>query len=146
MTDRAALVLADFAGSWDVTRRITDFLGADGSFTGTARFDADDAGLAYHEQGWLRIGDGAALAAERRYLWRGEGSLIAVHFDDSRLFHRFDPRDGAPEARHDCAPDLYLATYEFADWPRWQVEWRVTGPRKDYRMVTRYLRPDLADL
>jgi hypothetical protein len=28
--------------------------------------------------------------------------------------------------------------YDFRDWPRWQAEWRVTGPRKDYGIVTRF--------
>ena len=31
-----------------------------------------------------------------------------------------------------------------ARWPRWRAEWRVTGPRKDYGMVSRF-RPASAD-
>jgi hypothetical protein len=61
-----------------------------------------------------------------------------VLFADGRFFHRFDAEDPAPAAAHDCPPDLYRVRYDFRPWPRWQAEWRVTGPRKDYAMVSRY--------
>ena len=136
---RSSLHLADFVGTWRVERQITDQIGPHGRFSGTARFAPQAAGLSYHEAGMLHLGDGPALAAERRYLWRADGKSIVVDFEDGRPFHRFDPRHSPATARHDCAPDLYLVRYDLGSWPKWQVEWRVTGPRKDYRMVTVYL-------
>ena len=78
----------------------------------------------------------APMRASRRYLWRDGGSgTIDVHFADGRFFHRFDAEDPAPASSHDCPPDLYRVRYDFRAWPRWQAEWRVTGPRKDYAMA-----------
>ena len=75
----------------------------------------------------------------RRYRWRDGGAgTIDVLFDDGRFFHRFDAEDPAPGASHACAPDLYRVRYDFRRWPRWQAEWWVSGPRKDYRMVSAY--------
>jgi hypothetical protein len=61
-----------------------------------------------------------------------------VLFADGRPFHAFDPGAARPEAAHDCPPDLYRVRYDFSDWPDWQAAWEVRGPRKDYRMVSRY--------
>ena len=79
------------------------------------------------------------MRATRRYLWKDGGAgTIDVLFDDGRLFHRFDAEDEAPAAEHACPPDTYRVRYDFRRWPRWQAEWRVTGPRKDYGILSRY--------
>ena len=78
------------------------------------------------------------MQAERRYLWHTEGAEIVVRFADERPFHRFSP--AAPAASHWCAPDTYRVRYDFAHWPLWQAQWDVTGPRKDYLMISRYER------
>ncbi len=132
--------LAAFAGVWQLTRRIDDSLGQPGRFIGIARFDPVSQGLAYSEQGLLQLGDAPAFKAERRNVWAADGQGITVAFADGRPFHRFDPSQSPAKAHHDCAPDLYLVSYDFGHWPLWQVEWRVTGPRKDYRMVSDYRR------
>ena len=132
--------LADFEGAWTIERRITDArTGRPGRLDGVARFTPDAAGLAYVEEGLLALGDGPALTASRRYLWRDGGpSAIEVHFSDGRLFHRFRTDDPTPTAEHDCPPDRYHARYDFRAWPCWTAEWRAVGPRKDYILLTRY--------
>ncbi len=131
--------LADFAGLWTVTREIEDRrAGRPGSFTGLARLTPAGDGLAYAEEGRLRLGTGPAVAASRRHLWRRADAAIEVLFEDGRPFHRFDPTEGAPSAVHDCPPDAYRVRYDFTSWPLWRTEWRVAGPRKDYVMVSAY--------
>lgn len=131
--------LADFAGLWRLEREIDDRLtGAPGRFTGRAEFRPVDGGLAYREEGELTLGVAPGVLAVRTYLWREEGGLIRVDHGDGRPFHSFDP--AAPEARHWCAPDDYRVRYDFSRWPDWQAEWEVRGPRKDYRMRSRYAR------
>lgn len=132
--------LADFEGTWIVERTIADArTGQRGRFEGIARFVPDGAGLSYREEGRLALGDAAPLAASRSYLWReNTAGEIEVHFPDGRFFHRFEPDAPAPADTHDCAPDRYRVRYDFAGWPRWTAVWRVTGPRKDYEMVTRF--------
>lgn len=133
-------VLDDFAGLWTVERAIEDHLaGTTGSFRGTARFTPGQDGLEYEEEGALHLGGAGPFLARRAYLWREAGGLVHVTHADGRPFHSFDP--AAPEACHLCAPDRYEVRYVFADWPRWSAVWRVTGPRKDYRMQSSYRRP-----
>lgn len=129
--------LEDFAGDWRVLRRIADRAGGQClRFEGTARFVPDGAALAYAERGVLRLPGQPPFEAHRRYRWRVEGRRIVVDHGDGRPFHAFDP--AAPDADHLCPPDTYHVSYRFGRWPRWSALWTVTGPRKDYRMLTRF--------
>ena len=135
--------LHSFAGTWALDRTIEDVrAGRTGTLIGEARFAPDATGLAYLEEGTLAFEGGPAMPATRRYLWRDGGSgTIDVLFADGRFCHRVDAEDPAPAASHDCPPDSYRVRYDFRAWPRWQAEWRVTGPRKDYAMVSRFRPP-----
>ena len=129
--------LSDFEGEWLVSRRIEDSLnGQDGRFEGVAVFEREDLGLRYQERGMLTLG-GAAMQAERVYLWRESGDGIDVFFDDGRAFHRIDD---SSEAAHWCDPDQYDVAYDFSTWPEWSSRWAVSGPRKNYVMISDYCR------
>ena len=135
--------LEAFAGEWAVERAIEDVrAGRQGRFAGRAAFrPAAGGGLDYREEGTLAFGDGPAMAASRDYQWRdGGGGVIEVRFSDGRFFHRFLPEEPEPADVHLCDPDTYRVRYDFARWPLWRAEWRVTGPGKDYSMVSRYRR------
>ena len=132
--------LDDFIGEWRINRVIEDRLAMQkGRFEGQARFTPHGQALDYREEGRLWLGSGSAMTAVRDYIWRDEGGRIAVDYGDGRPFHTFDPAE--PAARHICTPDDYRVRYDFARWPDWQAEWTVSGPRKDYTMVSRYFRP-----
>jgi hypothetical protein len=134
--------LLEFEGLWQLSRAIEDMRGpGSGQFEGIARFNADGAGLAYAEEGRLTLAGQAPVTATRRYLWRpgGDGG-ISVLFEDGRPFHRIWPGRLMPDDTHVCTPDLYHVAYDFRGWPAWSATWRVVGPRKDYRMVSRYRR------
>ena len=105
-----------------------------------ARFTRDADGLVYSESGTLHLPGQPEMHAERRYLWRGAGSLIEVLFDDGRPFHVFDPAEPRPGADHWCDPDSYSVRYDFTSWPDWSAEWQVIGPRKGYSMYSAYRR------
>ncbi len=129
--------LAAFTGEWTVSRRIHDRRGGqEGTFRGRARFQTEGAGLRYHEDGTLTLGQGMPLRATRDYLWRLEEHRIVVDYGDGRPFHAFDPAD--PVAEHLCGQDLYQVEYDFGRWPMWRTVWVVAGPAKDYRMITDY--------
>lgn len=128
-------VLADFAGSWRLRKTITQADGLTGEFQGTAIWRAEGPGAKYSESGSLKLGESAPLSARRRYRWN---DTLEVFFEDGRLFHRVPPLGGA--AGHWCDPDQYDVTYDFTAWPAFQVNWRVTGPRKDYCMTCQYTR------
>jgi len=135
--------LEAFEGEWAVDRTIEDVrAGRQGRFTGKAAFRPVAAGaLGYREEGTLAFEGAPAMAASREYQWRDAGGgIIEVRFADGRFFHRFLPEEPAPTDVHHCDPDVYRVRYDFARWPLWRAEWRVTGPRKDYSMVSRYRR------
>ncbi|MEL6410106.1 MAG: DUF6314 family protein [Pseudomonadota bacterium] len=129
--------LNDFIGVWQLSREISHDDASDASFTGHARFIPKQDGLLYHETGQLQIEGQSAVNAERRYFWRPAGQgAIDVFFDDGRAFHRIDPT--RPEDTHFCDPDTYIVRYRFSDWPEWQANWRVSGPKKSYRLTSLY--------
>lgn len=131
--------LADFAGSWQLERTISDRAGGpDGRFEGTARLSHGRNGLIYEEAGELSLAGQQPVNATRRYLWcEAVPGRIAVSFEDGRPFHEF-LLAGAAEANHFCPPDHYRVRYDFLAWPVWSARWQVTGPRKDYLLVSQF--------
>ncbi len=63
---------------------------------------------------------------------------MEVSFADMRPFHSIPLGEINPEATHLCPPDRYHVAYDFCGWPNWQTIWTVEGPRKDYRMESRF--------
>lgn len=131
--------LAALSGKWQVTRVIRHTNDTTARFTGTAEWSPDGSGLRCDEIGLLTIGDMAPVTGNRTTLWQVQNDRLSISFADGRPFHAIGagPRPGAT---HDCAPDTYCLTYDFTLWPHWSVRWHVTGPRKDYRALTRYVR------
>ena len=121
---------AGLIGRWRIVRRIEDRLGPDATFEGEGSFAPHAAGLAWEEAGAFRIGDSAAMAATRQYLWRFVDDRIHVDYANGAPFHDFAP--DAPAARHLCGDDLYIVDYSFDPPDAWRAIWRVTGPRKNY--------------
>jgi len=136
----AAALLGRLEGRWSLAREIDDRLsGLPARFEGEAVFERRGGGLRYRETGLLHVSGQAAMRAERGHEWRALGGWVEVLFEDGRAFHRFAAADRAV-ARHDCAPDVYEVRYDFAQAHEWQAVWHVSGPRKAYRMLSRYAR------
>jgi len=132
----------DFEGRWQLSRLIIDKkAGRDGRFDGEARFERSKTGFTYHETGQIRFPGQAALNASQNYLWTENGQGADVTFSDGRAFHevKFQP---IWETNHECHPDWYAVRYDFSNWPKWSSTWSVKGPRKDYTMVSDFLRSD----
>ncbi len=127
--------LGALAGRWRTWRALRHADGTRARFTGESVWRPEGALLRCVETGMLEQG-GQAFPARRETLWRATPMAIEVLFDDGRPFHSID---GTP-AVHDCAPDTYVLRYDFGLWPDWSVRWHVTGPRKNYRAITRYRR------
>jgi hypothetical protein len=135
------LGLSDFAGRWSLEREILDRR-ADltAHLSGTAVFTFNGADLRYEEEGRLEYPGQPPMMATRAYTWEDDGDGVWVFFDDGRPFHRFSLLRRMPEADHHCPPDMYHVTYDFTRWPDWSATWAVVGPRKNYRMISRYAR------
>jgi hypothetical protein len=132
--------LYDFEGRWRIARQIDDRLaGSQGRFEGIVTFAPDGQGLTCREAGELTFDGQTPYAATRTYLWRQGAEGIEVYFEDGRFFHLIGA-DQAPVAAHWCDPDDYRVAYDFTLWPDWRAVWTVEGPRKDYTMVSEYMR------
>jgi hypothetical protein len=105
--------------------------------------------LVYRERGVLRLGDYQGRAARvYRYTFPAPGRAEVV-FQDGASFHVLDFTGGAWSAVHRCRDDLYRGAFRALAPDAWDAIWRVTGPRKDHTLTTRYDRkaviPSLAD-
>ena len=129
--------LAALSGRWRLLRAIRHADGGSARFSGTATWAPDGLGLRCVEDGTLEQ-DGRSFAARRETLWHASAAGIDVRFRDGRPFHRIV----GGICHHDCPPDRYELRYDFTAWPRWSVRWRVQGPRKDYKALSRYVKVD----
>ena len=132
---------ADLLGTWQFTRSIEDRrAGHLVQAEGHAQIASSASGARYAEEALLTLPGHAPMTSTRQYLLQDGGDHVAFHFEDGRYFHRLDYNRPAPRCRHDCPPDIYDVTYDFAAWPIWSATWEVRGPRKDYVMTTAYRR------
>lgn len=125
--------MQDFEGAWAFDREVVEAGGRTTHVTGRAVWAASGTGLRYTERGEMRLPGHAPIQVERSYHWDAD---LGVFFEDGRFFHYVPMRGGA--TAHWCDPDEYDGFYDFREWPVFSVTWRVRGPRKDYRMATRY--------
>ena len=128
-------------GDWNLERKISD-----GScFRGVARFSfAERDKLLVAETGKLDMANGTRLEASRNWIWHlsGEQQLEIFYGEDSqRLYHALDlslSQNGwRGQATHLCEPDTYLGEYIFFD-EGFIIKQEVSGPKKDYSMVSTY--------
>jgi hypothetical protein len=136
-------LLGSLTGSWSLRRSIDNGM----SMSGAASITQYNRGrFAYHERGRLRLADGQEIDGERRYLFEECDGSFNVLFAESppRLFHRValtatgSSLTGA--AAHRCGEDRYDSRYRFDADSSFTIEHAVIGPRKRYRITTRYTR------
>ncbi|QPF92636.1 DUF6314 family protein [Bradyrhizobium commune] len=137
-------VMTRFVGSWSFDRVIE----GQATMRGIAVFTPlDTERLVYREQGDLTLANGTALQAEREYIFASRDGGFEVFFKENppRLFHVISlsaSLRGEPSgsAGHLCNRDYYQSTYSFLADGRFVIRHVVSGPRKDYTMVTTYTR------
>ena len=160
-------ILAFLRGTWRLTRRIVDHRAARTlTAEGTARWtdapggacaaeaadalagagagSAGETALSYCEECVVHGLGAAAVPARASYVYtalRGAPSAAAVSFPDGRAFHALDLATGDSGAlAHACAPDAYAGRVVATGAHTLTVEWRVTGPAKDYVALTHLTR------
>jgi hypothetical protein len=100
--------------------------------------DGDDA-VAWQEAGTLsRPGHRAVSVTRTLRVVRRPGDGWWVVFDHGGDFHPWTP--GTP-VDHPCGADHYRGLVDVEQLPAaWRVTWEVTGPAKDYTMVSTLTR------
>jgi hypothetical protein len=137
-----------FEGKWSIRRR---FEGSySGGFSGEAHFATDtttELTYDYSEQGGLTDAEGQHFDAKQSYRYRfSEGILQVLKREGSDwiVMHDLDFRDeeGVATASHLhlCGQDHYATVYRVDLSGSWEVDYTVSGPKKDYRIHTDYRR------
>jgi len=133
--------LAVLEGRWMLTRDIVHSDGSKDAFEGEATFHRSGPRLIQYENGWLTSDRSAApMKATRRYVWSASGNRVDVAFEDMRPFHSLPLGSATPGTTYLCPPDRYEVSYDFREFPNWSTVWVVEGPRKNYRMTSRFRR------
>lgn len=130
------------SGSWSLDRLVIDHARTTiGRFRGEATFSPSGPDLLYEETGTLIFGEHRGQAGQTYRFDFPEGDGRArVRFRDGRPFHDLDLSTGQDRPCHPCPPDTYDGTFLALGPAAWRTEWKVTGPRKDYDLVTTYSR------
>lgn len=134
-------------GRWQFQRRIDDQKSVmSGDIRGAAVFansgpGAGGGGLSYREEGRFDRPNQPSLVCSQTYSYQilDLGSA-EVYFPDGRFFHRLDLRRGRWEVEHSCGPDLYRGQFVVISPDCWTTVWRVSGPRKDAVLTSRFNR------
>ncbi len=128
-------------GEWQMVRRVWGVA----RLRGKAVFlPAGDGALLYQEAGTLVTCHGDVSRAWREYIFVLVEGGFDVYFAEvpRRLFHAVRPvRDGrhtVARCEHLCGDDRYRTLYRWKNAGTLSICHRVTGPRKDYTMVTVY--------
>lgn len=130
----------DLLGTWDLVRAVDDRLaGERRDVRGTATLALEAPGrVRWSEEGTMRWA-GRSVPVSRTLYAVLAGDRWWVEFSDGRPFHRWAIGE---QVTHPCAPDTYRGLVEIEAGregepvERWSVEWRATGPEKDYVMHT----------
>jgi hypothetical protein len=134
VTPPTALEPTGLLGAWAFDRTIDDRHGAESSTVdGTSELALQDDGrIRWSERGTLHRATGDVPVSRVLFI-EPHGDLWWVTFDDGRDFH---PWTTGEEVVHPCVADTYVGRIEADGSDRWTVEWRVSGPAKDYTMTT----------
>ena len=130
----------NFIGKWSIVRRITDYqFNQERIFLGEAEICREDQRFVYRERGNLKLNNNKSIFATQSYIWIPKSSAVfKILFKDGRYFHTLNLRKASDKSQyatvHLCKPDLYQVQYNFAQFPDWRSNWRVTGPKKNYQI------------
>ena len=142
-------------GDWTFDRVVTDHLASETlTVRGRTSFElVDQDRVRWTEQGTMRRAGGEVEVSRELFVVRRDDAWT-VTFSDGRDFHPWVPNR---RVEHLCGADTYRGLADFGpragagtsasgpaheDPPaeQWTLTWWVSGPRKDYEMVTRLTR------
>jgi hypothetical protein len=127
-------------GEWRLSRRIHDLrLGLRGRLEGRASVTAAATELRLEESGRLVFGSHVCDASQHYRIVLDDAGAQVFRADGSH-FHDLDLSSGSARILHRCGDDLYRGRYRALNRDAYRVAWRVTGPRKNYRITNLYTR------
>jgi hypothetical protein len=127
----------DLLGSWRFRRTVDDRLGPDRHVAGTSDLTLEDDGRVRWSERGTMTWDGGSTPVSRTLFVEDRPDGWWVTFDDGRDFHPWEVGD---RVLHPCGADTYDGRIDVTGPDTWTVEWRVSGPAKDYTMTTHLSR------
>lgn len=135
-------LLTHLAGTWHLERSISN----GGIFQGLAHIRPTDMRgvYSYHEEGTF-LREEVTQPACRDYLFKVSGKTLNIlfadpHRDDSLYVSLdFSGRLAANDT-YFCGDDTYGHIFEIVSLNHFRTETIVSGPEKDYRLITNYKR------
>lgn len=123
----------DLLGTWDLSREIVEHPDQHSSVVGSTSLTLESDGrIRWSETGTLTRQGLQSPVTRVLHLERRDTGWF-VTFEDGRDFHPWQPGSAV---EHVCSPDLYVGTVERRSVDQWSVQWRVTGPSKNYTMTS----------
>lgn len=140
-----AHVFRCLAGRWRLARDIPGI----GAMQGSAAFKGQaDGSLAYLEEG-VMVWAGIENEVHRRFTYAIEGDRVIIRFADGADAGKpyaglaFEARDDGSYRAQDvylCGQDRYRTRFTLSAPDRFETDILVSGPRKDYRLLSVYER------
>ena len=127
------LLPTDLLGTWSLSRVVDDRLaGERRDVVGTATLELESPDrVRWSEEGTMTWAGRSVPVGRTLYVDR-VGDDWWVRFSDGRDFH---PWSVGARVDHPCGRDHYAGLIE-GGADGWTVEWRASGPEKDYVMTT----------
>lgn len=154
-----AALFSYLLGTWTLTKTLEYQRGGrSGNFRGSAQFMPLSAGvegvLSYEETGVATLEPNMeALEARHALLYDcSDATDVKVYFDEAinrapadvltgrRYFHSIDLSSPDKPFVHPCGPDMYYGRLMVTSPDVFVLDWRVEGPRKLGRVVSRFSR------
>ncbi len=129
------------AGDWHLERSIVDRRQSiHGDLAGMATFTRIPEGLDFIEEGTFRFGAHAGPASRRYKYVLLSDTDAEIRFTDETHFCHVNLSTGVCRATHLCGRDTYVGTFTARSATSLDVEWQVSGPRKDATIRSHYRR------
>ena len=129
-----------FQGDWRFERQVTGLFSENAFLKGRAVFMDLPKSIqrSYEEQGAYEQ-QGQEVSFQNSYLYDVPSpQCCRVLFPDGRLFYELS--QNVQGLQHLCGEDHYEGNFEAVSQDLWTLSWYVKGPRKDYEIVTSYIR------
>lgn len=138
--------LSYLPGTWHIDRQINVKGQAESKFQGLAHIRPTDmrGTFSYHEEGRF-VGEDVQLEGYRDYLFKVKGDTLTILFADAhRMGEKYvtlDFLDGVTaQDTYLCDDDIYGLIFEIISGEYFVTETTVSGPEKDYKLITNYKR------
>ena len=147
--DMSYEIFRNLEGKWSINRNIKGIGYGKGRASFTKSTD-DQNVLCYSERLDLHLGENQHYSnahQEYKFIYDPERMCLEKYTSAESLMYRLEITGKKARGLYLCSPDKYIATYDFIDDNLFTLTYFVSGPRKDYIIVTEFekIEEDMQD-